>query len=669
MNRFYRIPTAILLLLVASIPSFSQSRRMVVVEELTNASCPPCAAQNPIYEKYLERAAISDNVISITYHGWWPGRDVMYDADTSISRARVPYYGITGAPTAVVEGNWYFGAPSDTSAIAGAVETVADMISPITMRVTESRKGSDVTVNVQVSSTETVTGTVHVVVVEEERYYANAGTNGEKHFPTIARRMLPGPSGQRVRVGAGETWSDTLAFSIDPLWNADSLHVVAFIQADTREILQGAISVQTSPVQFATISRRAMIQDGAGAGEWSQTVHSGEAGTYTLRLSTDVPSGWTAGVQINGVDVEDGGMVSLDENADVSWKVVVDPGGGTGVKGYGNVTASLLNGTEVVLTRTYRLYASDLQAVVLQRHLGDPVITSYYDRGLDGGVHRYAIINAADESLFDYSEYVTIMEVGKWALEGPDIAFLKSQISQGARIYLIGAEIGYGLADPQNTDTRTPRDPTFLKNQLHAGYARDANPSATVSGIAGDPVGDGLSFSIKTGVQNQDTPDEFTVEAGALPCFYYGANPSQVAGLRYADTRNRLIFLGFGAEGIGDVASRTGLLKQGIAWLLGSDVTSSVDRTEDLLARAIGALRPNPTTGAVTLPMQLDGPARVRVDLFDLQGKRIRTISDRIEEGGDRMMTVDLSDLQNGCYVLSITIGESYLARMVTVTR
>ena len=50
----------------------------------------------------------------------------------------------------------------------------------------------------------------------------------------------------------------------------------------------------------------------------------------------------------------------------------------------------------------------------------------------------------------------------------------------------------------------------FLKNQLHAGYTRDANPSATVSGIAGDPDGDGLTFSIKTGVQNQDTPDEFT---------------------------------------------------------------------------------------------------------------------------------------------------------------
>lgn len=669
MSRFYIIAASLLLLAATSTLSFAQSRRMVVVEELTNASCPPCAAQNPTYEKYLKGAAVSDNVISITYHGWWPGRDVMYDADTSISRTRVPYYGITGAPTAVVQGNWYFGTPSDTSSIAGSVETIADMISPITMHVSESRNGSDVTVNLQMISTQGVSGTVHVVVVEEERYYANAGTNGEKHFPTIARRMLPSPSGQRVNLAAGEAWYDTLAFAIDPLWNADSIHVVAFIQADNKEILQGAISVSASPVEFATIGRRAMIQQGTGPGEWSQTVHAEVAGTYTLRLSTNIPAGWTAAVQIDGENVADGEQVPLGANSDVSWKVVVDPTAGTGVKAYGSVAASLMNGTEVVLTRTYRLYGSGLQAVVLQRHLGDPVITNYYDLGLGGGIHRYAIINPADEDLFDYGEYVTIMEVGKWALEVPDIAFLKSQISKGSRIYLIGAEIGFGLADPLNTDATTPRDLPFLKNQLHAGYTRDANPSATVSGIAGDPVGDGLTFSIKTGVQNQDTPDEFTVEAGALPCFYYGTNQSQVAGLRYADSRNRLVFLGFGAEGIGDLPSRTALLKQGITWLLGSDVTSSVDRTEGLLARVVGAVRPNPTTGGIELPLRLNGPTNVRVDLFDLQGTRIQRILERIEEGGDRMTAIDLSGVPSGSYVLSITIGNEHTSRWVTVAR
>ena len=112
---------------------FGQSPRFAVLEEGTNASCPPCAAQNPTYEAYIHRAQLSTNVISIAYHTWWPGRDVMYNADTAISQVRVPYYGYNGVPTAIVGGKYYQGAPVDTLSIGGAVERITNMISPITI--------------------------------------------------------------------------------------------------------------------------------------------------------------------------------------------------------------------------------------------------------------------------------------------------------------------------------------------------------------------------------------------------------------------------------------------------------------------------------------------------------------------------------------------------------
>ena len=42
--------------------TFSQTPRMVLMEEATNASCGPCAAQNPTYEAWLNRSDIQKNV-------------------------------------------------------------------------------------------------------------------------------------------------------------------------------------------------------------------------------------------------------------------------------------------------------------------------------------------------------------------------------------------------------------------------------------------------------------------------------------------------------------------------------------------------------------------------------------------------------------------------------
>ena len=119
------LSTLLLFLILASSMAFAQSKRMTLIEEGTNASCPPCARENPTFEKYLVKPHIMPQVIPLVYHASWPGRDVMYSANTAMHTGRiVTYYAINGVPTITVNGRFptkvtggWNGAPSDTTAI------------------------------------------------------------------------------------------------------------------------------------------------------------------------------------------------------------------------------------------------------------------------------------------------------------------------------------------------------------------------------------------------------------------------------------------------------------------------------------------------------------------------------------------------------------------------
>lgn len=114
------------IILVPKFDAFADSPRKVLIEEATNTSCGPCAAQNPSFQAFI-RNNFSD-VIPLIYHAWWPGgNDPMYLENTAMNTARIKYYGIDqqGVPEVRVNGkmalpptgNWYEGAAGDTVAI------------------------------------------------------------------------------------------------------------------------------------------------------------------------------------------------------------------------------------------------------------------------------------------------------------------------------------------------------------------------------------------------------------------------------------------------------------------------------------------------------------------------------------------------------------------------
>ena len=80
--------------LFASLMLFGQTERTILLEEFTNASCPPCASQNPEYNALIE--ANRDQIVSIKYQTEFPGYDPHYEeVPTSVSSivdSKLQYY-------------------------------------------------------------------------------------------------------------------------------------------------------------------------------------------------------------------------------------------------------------------------------------------------------------------------------------------------------------------------------------------------------------------------------------------------------------------------------------------------------------------------------------------------------------------------------------------------
>jgi hypothetical protein len=535
-------------------------------------------------------------------------------------------------------------------------------MSPITIAINESRNGTSATAHISVTSTTALSGKkLFTVVVEHHHNFTNAGTNGEKDFYYIARKMFPN-EGSDLSLSAGEVKTFDIDYSLDPSWNANDIYIVSFVQdPNTKEVMQ--VGTNRGKIDITTDAPQAVVQSSPDGAQWQSTMRTNNPGTYSVAITQKMPAGWTNTVTIGGVAVSNGGTAAIADVEGAGMNVAIVPSPAAPGKGWVTVTLTGDHGTS--LTRTFRCYSSGLQALVLPRDEGDVNITNSYDQGLGKTGYSYAIVDQGDEDIFNLNDHVIIYEVGKWAITAAEVPKLESFFDKGGRMFIIGAEIGYGLADPNNSDPISPRNVDFMQRYLHASYVADSSGPFTIYGATNGPIGDGLSFSIANGVQNENTPDQIAPLDGATPEFYYGNTQTKVAGIRYADGKNRLVYLGFGAEGIGDQAKRGEVLKRGIAWLLGSDVTSGVSMP-DAPTTAL-AVRPNPTTGIFEVPFSLERSSHCTVALYNSVGERVAVLADATYPAGAASVRFDGTGLPSGVYAVVLTAPGFTGSKMITI--
>jgi len=176
----------------------------------------------------------------ISYHTSWPGYDPMYNQNPADPDSRVDYYGVSGVPGVFVDGT-ISGQPSMVT--TSLISQQKAFPAACGVRVEESLTGNTATINVTVTSlVDFAPGNykMYVAIIEQMVNYTTApGSNGEKDFPNVLRKLLPTAGITVPALAAGETFTTTQTYTFPTYVDATDLRTVVFIQENSsKSILQ-----------------------------------------------------------------------------------------------------------------------------------------------------------------------------------------------------------------------------------------------------------------------------------------------------------------------------------------------------------------------------------------------------------------------------------------------
>ncbi|WP_179351528.1 T9SS-dependent choice-of-anchor J family protein [Winogradskyella vidalii] len=264
----------------------AQVQKKPLIEHFTQASCVPCATQNPMLKTTLD-AYGETNYVRISHQTSWPGSDPMNAAFPEGPLDRVIYYGVEGVPDTSLNGGTT-GFPNSI-VTSSSLASAATVMTPYSITATQTwANPNELTVNIDV---ENVTGTaissadrIYVTMVEDEVVYPSApGANGETSFEYVMRQMYNASTGEPSAttgavLGTIDAMSSTnFNFTITdlPSYLRDKTQVsfAIYIQNNaTKEILQAEKTYPTEDIpEIIFVSAASATTAGSGYCDYAIT--------------------------------------------------------------------------------------------------------------------------------------------------------------------------------------------------------------------------------------------------------------------------------------------------------------------------------------------------------------------------------------------------------------
>lgn len=547
---------------------------------------------------------------------------------------RISYYGVTGFPTLVWQG---------TEALVGAGTDVIDGdpydaivqahladATPWAMEVTGYSFSGSPYVTVHVSLEDNVadisTTRVRVCVLENHCLYS-----GDYEEDVLRDIVADVP----VTINtAGQSQDVTGYFTMDPLWNAANMRVVAFIQRDSDKAMQqSCTSVPTGDYAFRyySLGDRAAVASGTHEfGDFALFNVGDATDTYDLTLdTTGMPGDWDAYIT-DGVSNYSSLQVSLAPGE----RAILNVGMTTGSTGGGKaklVVHSLGNRTDD-RSINYTVITPDTQILLVDDDGADAFETTYYGPALATTGRSYATWDRSAAPLT--GDLLANFDVVVWnvgfaypTLDEADRTALGAYLSGGGALFVSGQDIGWELNDQGGASI------AWYHTVLHANYVLDDTNDYTLDGVAGDPITNGMSIVIQggDGANNQEYPDAISpYDAAAHTIFNYSAT---YKGAIAADTGvYRVVYLGFGFEAISTAANRALLMQRAMNWL-NPDLTGVPGDPAPVALRLEQNL-PNPFNPKTTIRFALPTAGDATLTVFDASGRRVATLLDGPQAAG-----------------------------------
>lgn len=582
---------AVSFLLAAQI-SYSDSPKKGLVEHFTNASCGPCAASNPAFKSYLSNNL--DVLIPIAFHPNFPGSDPFNAENPTMHNGRTQYYSVNGVPHFVFQGTIQ-GHPANASSIIGAsIATLRTQMSPITINILESRTGSSATVDVEVHSSQALSNKkLRICVVEQLVVFPTPpGSNGEKEFPWVVRRMLPDHNGITISLAADETKKFTQNYTLQSGWDKSKVYIVAFIQDDgTKEVYQAAQGMITG--KFETIADRFLTSSRNNTLTKKVTLTNPNKSSYKFDIVIDqtsfLPTGWTATVSPT--------TTTLAANASTELTVTLKTKDNAGfaaiiVKATPNTTSASSPTTAdfYVLTddTKYALYSG--YNPWISHYINAFAQLAAYNKDLAVIPYANETIQAYPPTNFDVAIFSTSSYFSGNIIVNPlsqsMLNTISSMISMRKNVLIFSDNTGFYAYTAQFNAPAQYK--SFFTDQLGVTWTRADQRYAvsgnqitinryTVNGVDGDPVGMNIIAPSNANPQNGYNffSDIFSIPSNskASACFVYNNIASDIAGFKVDNGYSKVIYCGFDLGAFDDQGSRAKLLSQAMKWL--TSTTSS----------------------------------------------------------------------------------------------
>lgn len=645
-------------LLSASLSAYGQARRFVLIEHFTQASCGPCAQTNPGFDQNIINPN-PDKVHHISYHTSWPGTDPMYNHNSLESGARTTFYSITGVPSFVTVGNPLH--PSAYSAWQDQIDKMVEDGSPLKLTVTEKDNGSSREVRVvvaNVSAAATPALNLRTAIIEHEVKYATApGTNGEKDFPDVFRKMLPNTTGETVpALAPGESAEFTYAYDILTEWKPEEIYTIAFVQNDaTKEVLNSGSSRDARGLVTATTTiEQAHAQE---TKQFSVAVSNttAESHSFKLQLSGVAPEGWTAAMALNGTSYSEGSEFSLDGGMSGTLQVSVTPSATSGV---GTYTIKLLSADDDKVNVS-------LQSVYVISNVTDLVISNeskweaQYTAGLAStgtstlGATLSDVFSTAVQGNAVQGIRNLYYDIG-WtfpALTDERVATLQQFIDNGGNLFVAGQDIGWDQTMDANAHS-TPAVRQFYQDYLQAQFVEDGSTLySQLTANADDEIFGATPASPLVDVYAGNLyPDVILPLGNATPIFYYNGSSSKIGGLRATKGNAKIVYLGIGIESVSNADAKNAIIKTAHDWFEGLLTDVEFDQQMgSLLAR------PNPASDVLDIPVTVS-PREVTVRVVGLAS--VTLLEQRVAAGASSLR-LSAGTLPSGAYFYSVVDGNT----------
>jgi len=571
---------ALLLLFVCLFISQSQAYdKLSLVERFTNASCAPCAALNSAWYNATTQNLINSGSIShIVYNVNWPGpNDPMYLLNSADNMARRTYYAVSWVPWPLVNGVYFDYQTMGQTQFVNTVNSGNSQFAPFEIIITQEAL-SDNLIQVGIKITRdpndvTVFGNPKLRVALTEKtvsFSTPPGSNGEKDFFSVCRKMLPDANGSTFTIPApGESVELSLQYVPTTAFlqavNLDSLRIVAFIQDDPSKVLYQSEMLEVVPDYVATInaiSSDAIIDNNLPVEFTTAIYNQGfKNDTYNITANFEGPAGWTGEfTTVNGsfsFGEIDSVQVAIGDSTIVS--VMINP---NGYNGSGKVTVEFesknnpgMGGSAIL--RIVTIYGTDILVVEASENSAADYVFNSIENVFPGKASIVSRTALNPSTVLDNFQMIT-WSAGNTlpAFYPEEVDAIQNYLDDGGKLFINGQDIG---EDVFGAGGQSQFAQGFYNNYLHASYTGAGN-IYLIKPVPGDPITNGIEFVlINPPLPYPDKIAPFDSYASSI--FTYMNGPD-VAGIKAAANDYKVVYFSFCFEHVPDSDDRDTLISR-----------------------------------------------------------------------------------------------------------